>query len=705
MDNYLDLANDIRVQALFSDGTEFFCSPGEAVPGDKVTVRLRVLWQSSATTAGREQDVTEAAVVMGNRELPMTIEPSKNRQIDMRFAYYRVDFEIGSERVDYCFRVRIADYTVYYDRAGASFTPRRDYLFSVIPGFSTPSWADGAVMYQIFTDRFAWGDSGNNPVDDEYYYIDRPIRYIRDWNRYPESMSVAHFYGGDLTGIMKKLDYLQELGVEVLYLNPIFVSPSNHKYDIQDYDYVDPHLAVIIKDEGELLSRGDSNNTHATRFICRVTDLANLEASNRYFAMFVREIHARNMKIILDGVFNHCGSFNKWIDAEKIYMTSGKYEPGAYIDENSPYHDYFGFDGGEWPDNNRYEGWWGHRTLPKLNYEATEELCNYILSVAKKWVSPPYNIDGWRLDVAADLGHSPEFNHKFWKEFRRVVKEANPNAIIIAENYMDSEQWLKGDEWDTIMNYEAFMEPVTWFLTGMEKHSDRFDAGMRCNVDAFFNTMRFNMARLNHKSLSCAMNQLSNHDHSRFMTRTNMTVGRTDRLGAESANRNIHPELMREAIVMQMTWPGAPTLYYGDEAGLCGWTDPDNRRTFPWGHEDKALLKFYRDLIRLHKSYEALRVGSCVFLGGHDGALAYGRFTEDECFAIAVNAGDGPMDLDVPVWLIGMRNGQRMIRLAYTDRWGYNFGASLFFVEDGFIRVHLEPACAVVIKNLPDNVI
>lgn len=154
----------------------------------------------------------------------------------------------------------------------------------------------------------------------------------------------------------------------------------------------------------------------------------------------------------------------------KIYHANGGYEDGAFLSKESPYRSFFGFrDENGWPDNTSYEGWWDYDTLPKLNYEDSEELYDYILGIAAKWVSAPYYVDGWRLDVAADLGHSSEFNHKFWRDFRKAVKTANPEALILAEHYGDPKDWLeKGDQWDTVMNYDAFMEPLTWFLTGME---------------------------------------------------------------------------------------------------------------------------------------------------------------------------------------------------------------------------------------------
>ena len=215
-------------------------------------------------------------------------------------------------------------------------------------------------------------------------------------------MGVREFYGGDLQGVMEKLDYLQNLGVDVIYFNPIFVSPSNHKYDIQDYDYVDPHYGKIVNDGGTILGEGDILNAHASKYIQRVTDKANLESSNTYFVQLVEEIHRRGMKIILDGVFNHCGSFNKWLDRERIYERQQGYEPGAYISADSPYRSFFKFNNEhDWPYNPFYDGWWGHDTLPKLYYEQSPKLYDYIMEIGRKWVSPPFNADGWRLDVAA----------------------------------------------------------------------------------------------------------------------------------------------------------------------------------------------------------------------------------------------------------------------------------------------------------------
>lgn len=182
------------------------------------------------------------------------------------------------------------------------------------------------------------------------------------------------------------------------------------------------------------------------------------------------------------------------------------------------------------------------------------------------------------------------------------MKEVNPDALILAEHYGDPGPWLEGDQWDSVMNYDAFMEPLTWFLTGMEKHSDSFSGELLGNGENFFNAMSYHMSRMQPSSILTAMNELSNHDHSRFLTRTNGVVGRIGTVGAEAANRGVKVCVLREAVMVQMTWPGAPTVYYGDEAGVCGWTDPDSRRTYPWGHEDLELIEYHRYMIRIHKA-------------------------------------------------------------------------------------------------------
>ena len=671
--------------ALFCDGTEGYVYPPEPKENELVTFRFR----TAKDDADRVGLVTSADTYVMEKECTQG-----------EFDYYTFEVRLGAEPFRYCFEVQSGTEKYYYGRCGISREILEYYNFVVVPGFSTPDWAKGAVMYQIFTDRFYNGDKSNDVETNEYYYIGDYSRRVTNWDKYPANMGVREFYGGDLQGVMDKLDYLQDLGVEVVYFNPLFVSPSNHKYDIQDYDYIDPHYGKIVDDGGEVLPNGVTDNSQATKYKKRTTGLKNLEASNELFIKLVEELHRRGMKVILDGVFNHCGSFNKWMDRERIYEGEEDYEPGAYVSADSPYRSYFRFfkEGPEnWPYNGNYDGWWGHDTLPKLNYEDSVKLENYILYIGRKWVSPPYNVDGWRLDVAADLGRSNEYNHDFWKKFRTAVKDANPSALILAEHYGDPSDWLKGDEWDTVMNYDAFMEPITWFLTGMEKHSDEAREELLGNIDNFIGSMAHHMSNMLTPSLQVAMNELSNHDHSRFLTRTNHMVGRVEHLGPEAANEYVNKAVMREAVVMQMTWVGAPTIYYGDEAGVCGFTDPDNRRTYPWGREDHELIAFHKEAIRIHKEHPALRTGSLKILGGEENVLAYARFKGNDRIVIVINNRSERTEVKVPVWEAEIPAKCRMKRLLYSYKDGYTTEYEEYLVEDGEVVANMGPHSALVL--------
>lgn len=687
MQYILNMRSALNKNAFFSDGTEYYRSPAEPKEGDTVTIRFRTL----------RNNVDAVYLVCDGRQTEMEVTEASRG-----FDYYSAQITMGNTVSRYHFEIVYGSLTCYYNTQGVTMEYEERMDFEIYPGYETPDWAKGAVMYQIYIDRFYNGDPANDVETGEYFYIGDVSVRVDNWEKTPAVMGVREFYGGDLQGILDKLDYLQELGVEVLYLNPAFVSPSNHKYDCQDYDYIDPHYGRIVEDCDGLLNPGDRENAHAYKYIRRVTDKRNLEASNELFAALVEEIHKRGMRVILDGVFNHCGSFNKWMDRERIYENQEGYPKGAYVSADSPYRDFFDFkDTNRWPYNPTYDGWWTHDTLPKLNYEASSALYDYILKVGQKWVSPPYNVDGWRLDVAADLGHSNEFNHQFWKDFRRAVKEANPEALILAEHYGNPEGWLLGDEWDTVMNYDAFMEPITWFLTGMEKHSDEYREDLYGNSEAFMGAMRTHMRSLHMSALYTAMNELSNHDHSRFLTRTNRKVGRVSYAGAEAASIGINPAVMREAVTIQMTWPGAPTVYYGDEAGVCGFTDPDNRRTYPWGKEDQQMLSFHRSMIRLHKEYEVLRKGSLKFLWNDYQGLSYGRFSDNEQIIILLNNLAEDREIEVEVWQTGISRLEDTVleRLMLSYRSGYTEEKTSYVVRGGVTRLNVPGYGAVVLYH------
>ncbi len=681
--NYIyDAKPLINFGAIFTDGTEMFRKPAEPEIGDVVSLRIRTA----------RENVDAVYCVINGEKQKMTLAVR-----DDLFDYFESKVTCSVQTVSYYFEIHASTLVFYYNKLGLRKKPEEEYMFEIFPGYKVPKWAKGAVFYQIYVDRFCNGDRTNDVKDREYFYINSQVRKVDDWDKLPDTMDVGNFYGGDLQGVIDKLDYLKNLGVDAIYLNPIFVSPSNHKYDIQDYDYIDPHFGRIVKDGGEVLEEGETDNKKATKYIERVTDKENLEASNQLFIHLVEEVHKRGMKIILDGVFNHCGSFNKWLDRERIYEGNPEYEPGAFVAGDSPYRSFFRFrDDSMWPYNRSYDGWWNHDTLPKLNYEESFKLHDYIIEIGRKWVSPPYNVDGWRLDVAADLGYSEEYNHRFWRDFRTAVKAANPDAIILAEHYGDTRAWLRGGEWDTIMNYGAFMEPITWFLTGVEKHSDEFRGDFLGNYDIFKNTMKYYMASFNQQSLEVAMNELSNHDHSRFLTRTNRRVGRIQTAGAQAASEDINLGIMRQAVLFQMTWPGAPTIYYGDEAGVCGWTDPDSRRTYPWGHENKELIRFHKDMIKIHKTYKAFKRGSLVFLHGQYKCFAYGRFTSKDAAVVIINDNYEAIRVPLHVRRLGVRNNMSMKRIMLTTDSDYSTEGSICMVQNNVMSVVVPPMSAEV---------
>lgn len=677
---------DFNKEAIFSDGTINYCNPIEPKRNDAVSIRLRT----------SRNDSPECFAIINKEKKRLLLISS-----DRYFNYFETTFIAKEDFYEYYFEIVFNDKTYYFGKLGLSdsYLDTR-YMFHLFTDFQTPDWAKGAVFYQILVDRFNNADHTNDVRDKEYKYLDVLAYTNNDWYANPSMNAVPEFFGGDIEGVIEKLDYLSELGVAAIYLNPIFVSPSNHKYDIQDYDYVDPHFGRIAVDK-EYYMDMNQPNSEALSYITRVTDKKNLEASNELFIRLVEKAHRRGIRVILDGVFNHCGSFNKWLDAERIYEDSSSYEKGAYISESSPYKSYFRFQNNDYnPYNSSYDCWWGYKTLPKLNYEDSNALYEDILRIAEKWVSPPYNADGWRLDVAADLGYTREFNHSFWKKFRETVKNANKDAIIIAEHYGSPRDYLGSMQWDTVMNYDAFMEPLSFFLTGMEKHSDYFKPELLGNSSAFVSAMLATAAAFPQGSMFTAMNELSNHDHSRFLTRTNKKHGRVTDLGYEAAKQDIDMGIFILGVVMQMTLIGAPTIYYADEAGQVGFTDPDNRRTYPWGREDKGLIELHRSLINIRRDNRALVLGSIIYLNQEDGLLAYARFLDKNKLIIAINMSDYDRSIDVPIWQIAAdnTNSYKMIFESNINDKYFSLDTRKLSAEKTTLGLDIKSKSAVIVK-------
>lgn len=451
--------------------------------------------------------------------------------------------------------------------------------------FKTPNWFKNSIMYQIFPDRFyKKGQNSEIPGRNSEYIIHK------DWyepvfsNRHPfeDGPACNDFFGGNIQGIIEKLPYIKNLGISVIYLNPIFEAFSNHRYDTGDYSKIDPLLGTE-EDFKELCQKaGDMG-----------------------------------IKIILDGVFSHTGS-------DSIYFNKyGSYGEncGAYRDTNSPYRKWF-----QWCDGG-YMSWWGCSNLPNV-YEMEPTYIDYILrgedAIIKKWLR--CGAYGWRLDVADEL---PD---EFIKILRKEVKAENPDAVVIGEVWEDASnkesygmrrQYLLGDELDSVMNY-PFKDNAIAFLTegiSAEEFADRL------------------MAIAEHypaESLYSTMNLLGTHDTVRIKNvlsgqyaDPNMSRDERATFRLEANCETLAIKRLRLAAFMQMTFVGVPCIYYGDEIGMQGLSDPFNRMPYTWRCVDNELLDYYKKLTAMRNSCDCLRTGSFDVVYAQDGVFAYIRKISD----------------------------------------------------------------------------
>jgi cyclomaltodextrinase len=455
----------------------------------------------------------------------------------------------------------------------------------------TPEWVKDAVFYQIFPDRFAF--SGRVP---------KPSN-LEPWDSPPTTFG---YKGGDLLGVAERLDYLQELGITAIYFNPIFQSAANHRYHTHDYYQVDPILG-----------------------------------GNRAFREMLDAAHARGIRVVLDGVFNHA--------SRGFYQFNQTLENGAA----SPYLDWFRFDEERlqtgrplngYPDPERstdiirsdhslkvlgYEAWWDLPALPEFNTEA-DAVRRFLFDVARYWIE--FGVDGWRLDVPHEID-----DDEFWREFRCVVKSADPEAYILGEIWFDASRWLQGDQFDAVMNY-FFNRACLGFFGGERLDTTQRPGGYELrplSTTQFADAVDDMLALYDWQVTLVQLNLLSSHDEPRFLTMV-------------QRNR----EALKLATLFQMTFPGPPCVYYGDEIGLEGGHDPDCRRAFPWDDArwDQDLLAFFRRAIRLRHEHPALRRGRYLRLhaDGESGVYAFARQGEGETLVVVVNNGTSSYELDVP---------------------------------------------------------
>jgi glycosidase len=431
--------------------------------------------------------------------------------------------------------------------------------------YKVPSWAADAVYYYIFPERFRNGNTANDPRAGQDTYLDGPVEFHQNWLDKPyvpgdadgstadDSVFNNDFFGGDLAGITSKLDYLKRLGVNTLYINPIFEAGSNHKYDTADYLNVD-----------------DNFGTNA--------DLSRL----------TREAKARGIRVILDTSLNHSGSDSVYFDRYANHPGVGAFE-NATIRPDSPWADWYRFAPGETDPDRQYTGWVGQPTLPEL--VETNSFKNFAFrapdSVMNTWLDR--GTAGWRMDV------TPWVSDQFWREWRSSIKAHRPDALTVAETWFDSAKYFLGDTFDSTMNY-IFRNALIDYAAGR-------------NAAQAYQSIELMREAYPPQAFYALMNLLSTHD----VARTLFELGYT---GPDNSPQQVTEakQRLRLAVLFQMTFPGSPAVFYGDEVGVTGGADPFNRATYPWadagGHPDNALLADFQQLISLRNHNTILRRGS-----------------------------------------------------------------------------------------------
>lgn len=595
------LDNKIETNVIFHDQGPVFDSALELDGKTVVTLKLRCSKNdlTAATINYREGDSPQLKTIR------MAKEPT-SASATGRYDYWHGSIPASATPKTYHFELKDGEQKVWYNARGASDTEPTEGDFFIVPNFKTPQWLKDGIMYQIFVDRFFNADKTNDVKDGQYDYAgSKPL--VKAWGDSPVTppgqSPAMTFYGGDLKGVIEKLPYIREtVGANIVYLNPIFQAPSNHKYDTTDYDKVDP--AFGGKDTLVELSQ----SLH-------------------------KEAAGKHGYLILDGVFNHTGDSHKWFGK---YLQPGN--SGAYQSQESPYKSFYTFY--KWPD--KYARFETVDSLPKLNF-GSEQVKQAIYAspdaLALKYLKAPFKIDGWRLDApkyADKDGHygSGNFNHSIWREFRKAVKGTRRDAAIIGELWDTAKTWTnRGDQWDSTTNFDGFTLPVSEWITG--QHYANFKANI--SASQFDKWLRYTRANYPTNVQQALSNHLSNHDISRF----------AERAGGNTARINL-------ALIFQMTYVGVPTIYYGDEYGMRGATDPDCRRTFDWNEISSPTVALTHKLAAIRNKYPALRTGSFITLKADDqsNVYAYGRMDKNNRLAVVLNNDSIAHEVQVPVQML-----------------------------------------------------
>ena len=561
---------DRYTESIHHDGSRRYVEPRDVHVGGEVTIRLRA----------HPQAPIERALLRACPDGEQSFVEMRPCDESPVCRWWEAKLRVSMPLTGYRFLLFTTDGVWWYNGSGLHrHVPTDAEDFKLLADYAAPDWVRAAVFYQIFPDRFADGDPANNVRDQEWVYDGHPSRAGR-WGEPPSNTSRAdmvEFFGGDLQGVEQHLDDLSDLGVNALYFTPIFTSYSNHRYDVVDYDRVDPHLG------------GDAA-------------LISLRRATR----------ERDIRLMLDIVPNHCGVLHPWFQA-------------ALKNPFSPTADFFTFQ--HHPD--QYESWLGVKSLPKLNYRSValrRAIYEGPQAVFRKWLRPPYSIDGWRIDVANMLARqgADQLGLEIGQGIRRAVKEENPQAYLLGENFFDGSAQLQGDMWDAVMNYAGFAHPLGYWLASyfVRQHAQPHlvASDVPWPTPALVETWQAFRAAVPWVIAQQQFNLLGSHDTARIASVVNGD-----------------PQLTHLAVAVLLTYVGVPNIYYGDEIGL----SEDTRACMPWDRSkwDHDLRAFYQKLIHLRKTSPALIDGGFQVLSIEDDTLAYLRDTEREQIIVVARRG------------------------------------------------------------------
>lgn len=513
-------------------------------------------------------------------------------------------------------------------------------------------WTRGAIFYQIFPERFYNGNASNDPSPDKSTPTDKAHRWTSNWYALSDEEKTyspdfwqniyRRRYGGDLQGILEKLDYLQSLGITAIYLNPIFEAPSPHKYDATMLHHVDVNFGNAPEDDLKLIAQEDFSNPDTWKWT----------NADLLFLKLIEEAHKRNIRVVIDGVFNHVGTkFPPFQDVVKHQ-------------ERSRYKDWFeivSFEDSTSGKKFDYKGWWGHKSLPELKRDSLNGLADapkqYIFAITKRWTAPngdpSKGVDGWRLDAADDLPHS------FWKEWRTFVKSIKPNTFLVGEIWKNAKDWMQGDEFDAVMNYQFAVFTHQLFVQKVLKPSE-FKLKIEELLASYPDSANYTL-----------LNLYDSHDTERLPSRIVNPNRHFDYYAGLRANKDyqLRPpnqeeyRLQKLLMLFQFTYIGSPTIYYGTEAGMWGADDPDCRKPMLWkefqyddenaelitGKSEPFKVAFneevyrdYKTLIDLHHRHPALKYGSFKFLIADDekNLIAFERVYQSDKIITLINASD-----------------------------------------------------------------